>query len=57
LGELTVELDMLEKYPAHAASILVLLLESLCEQAALEGEGVQRREGGRCFAGARAGQV
>lgn len=41
----------------EAAARLVLLLEALREQAALEGEGIQRGEGGRRIAGARAGQV
>ena len=42
---------------AHAAASSFLLLEPLCQQAPLEGQGVQRREGRRHLAGARAGQV
>lgn len=42
---------------AHATASSLLLLEALRQQAALHGEGVERREGGGHLAGAGAGQV
>lgn len=50
-------LDGERRQAAEATARSFLLLESLCQQASLQGERIQRGERGRHLAGARAGEV